>query len=306
MSRRRRKRCTLQNVNTWTVRNIIEWTAQDLQRRGIDSARLDAEVLLAHALKVDRLHLYLDLDRPLSEQERAAFRDLLACRRQRQPVAYLTGTREFWSLQFAVSDQVLVPRPDTEVVVEEVLTCLPPPAAKPLRLVDVGTGSGCIALALAHERPEVRVAAIDIEPGAAQVAAENCRRLGLTGQVTVAMGDLLGPIAGPVDAVISNPPYIRSRDLDGLEPEVARWEPQQALDGGPDGLDVYRRLVTSAAEVVRTEGWLVLEIGHDQGQQLTELLPPYWRLERIRQDYGGLPRVVVAQRNGTPFVPPSS
>jgi release factor glutamine methyltransferase len=285
-------------VDAWTIRRVLEWTAKDLASRDIPSARLDAEVLLAHVLGTDRLGLYLDLDRPLGEDERGAFRDVIARRRRREPVAYLTGTREFWSLPLLVTPDVLIPRPETETLVEAALDLLPAGSVG-ARAVDVGTGSGCVALALATERPGLRVLAVDIDRGAAAVAARNARALGLTGAVGVVAGDLLGPVGGPVDLVVANLPYVPTREIDGLEPEISRWEPRRALDGGDDGLDVFRRLLSAAAEVVRAGGNLALEVSHDeQAAQLVALIGAggAWEPVRSRRDYGGVARVVVAAR----------
>jgi release factor glutamine methyltransferase len=282
-------------MDIWTIRRVLEWTASDLSKRGVASARLDAEVLLAHALGTDRLGLFLDIDRPLDPDERAVYRRLVETRRQRVPVAHITGEREFWSLPIVVDPHVLVPRPDTEVVVEEALAVVP--AGSPQVAVDVGTGSGCIALAVASERPDLRVLALDIDRRAALVAAGNAKALGLDSRVAVAVGDLLAPVAGPVGLVVANLPYIPSGRIDGLEPEVSRWEPRLALDGGQDGLAVFRRLVPQAADVVVPGGWLVLEVADaEQARQVEAMLDPAFELVRVRRDYGHEARAVVARR----------
>jgi len=283
-------------VKPWTIRDVLAWTAEDLASRHISSARLDAEVLLAHVLETDRLGLYLDLDRPLGEPERVAYREMIARRRQREPVAYLTGEKEFWSLSFTVSPDVLIPRPDTEVLVEEALEVLPADAGG-VRVVDVGTGSGCVAMAVASERPALRVLALDIDPRAAAVAAHNASRLELSDRVDVVVGDLLDPVGGGVALVVANLPYIPTDVLLTLEPEVSRWEPRHALDGGADGLRELSRMVSSAADVVVPGGALALEIGNDQqADQVASLLEDAWRLVKVRRDYSGAKRVVVAQR----------
>ncbi len=235
-------------VEPWTLRRVLEWTARDLNQRGVDSARLDAEVLLAHVLGTDRLGLFLDLDRPLDERERAAYRELITRRRKREPVAYVTGTKEFWSLPFSVNPATLIPRPDTEILVEEALELLPGDG-EGLRVVDVGCGSGCIGLALATERPALNVVAVDVDPHAAATTALNAAALGIADRVTVLRGDLLACLSGPIDLIVTNLPYIPSAELDALEPEVARWEPRLALDGGEDGLDLFRRLLADSPRV---------------------------------------------------------
>lgn len=283
-------------VETWTVRRIIQWTARDLSSRDVPSARLDAEVLLAHILGTDRLGLYLDLDRPLGEIERASFREMVSRRREREPVAYLTGIKEFWSLSFHVTPDVLIPRPDTEVLVEEALRLLKDDA-KGFQVVDVGTGSGCVALAIASERPRVRVVGVDIEPQAATLATKNAEQLDLDSRVSVIVGDLLEPLRGPIPVVVANLPYIPSETIDSLEPEIARWEPRQALDGGLDGLHQFKRLIDAANHLVPSGGSLALEVGcDDQAKQVIELLGPAWTILRVRQDYSGSDRVVVAER----------
>lgn len=283
-------------METWTVRRIIQWTTEDLSNRDVESARLDAEVLLAHVLGTDRLDLYLNLDRPLDQSERRAYRSMVARRREREPVAYLTGIKEFWSLQFLVTPEVLIPRPDTEVLVEEAIELLPT-SADGFHVVDVGTGSGCVALAIASERPGVKVLGVDIEPRATSLAAMNTDRLGLGSKVSIVVGDLLEPVGGPVPLVVANLPYIPSETIDSLEPEIARWEPRQALDGGHDGLRQFKRLIEAANRAVPTGGGLALEVGsEEQARQVIGILGTAWTILRVRRDYSGSDRVVVAQR----------
>lgn len=282
-------------VETWTIKRIIEWTTRDLHSRGIPSAKLDAEVLLAHALGTDRLDLFLNFDRPLDEQERTLFRKMISRRRQREPVAYITGHKEFWKIPLAVSSNVLIPRPDTEVIVEEVLELIPEDSKA--TVVDVGTGTGCIALSLAFERPQCQVIAVDCDQGAATLAQKNAESLELDNRVKIVVGDLLGPIEEPVSLIVSNLPYIPSDEIDVLEPEVAKWEPRLALDGGQDGLDVFRRLIEAAPDKLEPGGWLVLEVGHGkQAREVSELLEGNWDLVKIRQDYGHQDRVVIARK----------
>lgn len=285
-------------MKSWTIREVLEWTAKDLSGRGIDSSRLDAEVLLAHVLGVDRLGLYLDLDRPLMDDERVAFRQLVLRRRQREPVAYLTGIKEFWSLSLTIPSEVLVPRPDTEVLIEEVLELIPGDG-QGRRAVDVGSGSGCIGLALIAERPELYLLAVDLSAAAANATAANAAALNLADRVAVTVGDVLAPIGdSQVDLIVSNPPYIPSEELDQLEPEISRWEPRRALDGGDDGLTFYRRLIEDAPRVLSPDGALVLEVGHgDQARKVIEIMGPQWEVLRVRKDYGGTERVVVARFN---------
>lgn len=283
-------------AETWTIRKILEWTTKDLESRGVSTARLDAEVLLAHALGASRVALYVDLDRPLSAEERAGYRQLLERRRRREPVAHITGEKEFWSLPLAVGPAVLVPRPETEVLVEEALALLAELGPRPL-VVDVGTGSGCVAVAIATERPDARVLALDLDRGAAGVAASNACRLGLADRVVVARSDLLGSVGGGASLVVSNPPYIPRAAIDGLAPEVSRWEPRLALDGGEDGLEVIRRLLAEAGSALVPGGALALEVGDDdQARAVMGLVAPPLGAPRLRRDYAGVTRVVTARR----------
>jgi len=289
-------------MESWTIRTILEWTASDFARHGVDSPRLDAEVLLAHCLGVDRLALYLDMDRPLDTDEKRQFRALVGRRRDREPVAYITGLREFWSLSFSVDSSVLVPRPETEHLVEHCLDNLSRRNASgsPL-IVDVGTGSGCIAVALASEREDVRVLAIDKEREALRVAKRNISAHELDERVSVVIADLLDPLGeARVDLVVSNPPYIPSAELDTLSPEVGSFEPLGALDGGEAGLDVIVRLVDAASRSLAEGGALIFEIfGDSQVPDVSELIEARGLLlERVATDFAGHARVVLARRDG--------
>jgi release factor glutamine methyltransferase len=271
---------------SWTVLAALTWTAQRFEQAKIPSARLDAELLLCAATGLDRVGLYVGHDRPLDETERSRYRDLVRRRLEGEPVAYLVGEQEFWSLPLTVDPRVLIPRRETEHVVEQVLRVFPEGT-----LVDVGTGSGAIALAVKKERPAARVIAIDASADALAVARANAARLGL--EVEFREGDLLTPVDAPVDVIASNPPYVRSEEIPRLQREVQR-EPRRALDGGPDGLDVIRRLIPAAREKLRPGGFLVMEIGSDQGAATLELLKG-WSEPRIVQDLAKLDRVAVAR-----------
>jgi len=250
----------------WTVLELLRWTAGYFAERGIRTPRLDAECLLAHALGVDRLRLYLDHDKPVTRAERDGFRDLVRRRaRQRVPVAQLTGTREFWSLALRVTPDVLVPRPETETLVAVALELLPDPAAE-AHVADLGTGSGAVALALARERPGIRVTATDRSPEALAVAEANARELGVAERVRFAEGDLWSPLAGRrFDLVVSNPPYLAESELAGLAPELGH-EPRGALVAGPEGTEVLRRLVAGAPEHLRPGGALAVELAPAQAE----------------------------------------
>jgi release factor glutamine methyltransferase len=269
-----------------SVRDALDSAVIALGAAGCDTPRLDAELLLAHVLGVDRAALITDPERGLEPDEARAFMDLAARRREREPVAYLLGSKGFRTIELAVDARVLVPRPETEHVVEAALD-LPAGA----RVVDVGTGSGAIALALKAERPDIKVIATELSPGALAVARANAQRLGL--DVEMLEGDLLEPVAGPLDAVLSNPPYVADRDRLTLPADVARHEPAEALFAGPDGLDVIRRLIPAA--VASGARRLVLEVGAGQAGAVGELVGAAFAEVETLRDLAGIERVVVGR-----------
>ena len=262
-----------------SVRDALDSAVIALQAAGCESPRLDAELLLAHVLGASRASMISDPERGLEPDEARAFMDLAARRRGREPVAYILGEKGFRTIALSVDPRVLIPRPETEFVVEAALA-LPAGA----RVVDVGTGSGAIALALKTERPDLSVVATDSSAAALDVARANARRLGL--DVEFLEGDLLEPVTGAVDAVLSNPPYVATGDV--LPPEITRYEPSAALYAGPDGLEVIRRLVAAAAGVP----FVALEVGAGQAPAVAGLMGAWPRVETIR-DLAGHERVVV-------------
>jgi release factor glutamine methyltransferase len=259
---------------------------------------LDAEVLLAHTLNKDRSWLYLHPDAKLQEEQRHLFFNLVARREQREPVAYLTGHKEFFGLEFWVNAQTLIPRPETELLVETALQYTAPD--RPLTIADIGTGSGCIAISLAKHRPLATVFAVDISPEALQVARQNAERLQLLDQITFLGGDLLAPLTAPVDLIVSNPPYIAQADLAPpfTPPEVHRYEPHAALAGGSDGLAVIRKLLLQAREKLNPTGLLFIEIGSTQGQTVKQLAKAQFSKAKIHivKDLAGLDRLLVVQQ----------
>lgn len=274
---------------TWTLLKLLRWTTGYFRDKGIDNPRLDAELLLSGALELDRVGLYLNYDRPLDSSELERIRPLVKRRAQREPLQYLLGTTEFWSLEFEVSPAVLIPRPDTEVLVEEALKR----AGDSGSLLDVGTGSGAIALSFACERPGWQVTGLDLSPQALEVAARNAARNGLQERCRLVEGDLAALPQEKFDLVVSNPPYISSAEYRELMPEVRDFEPQLALLAGDDGLECYRRLAEQARRVLNPGGWLLLEIGYRQQQAVTELLAAAGLKELFcRRDYADNPRVV--------------
>ena len=279
-----------------TVLDVLRRTEGWLKGRGSATARLDAELLMGSTLGLDRVGVYLAHDRPLAEDEAERMRGLVRRRGAGTPGAYLLGSKEFYGLEFHVDARVLVPRPETEHLVDRALDALDALGPGPRRVVDVGAGCGAVACALAARRPEARVVATELCPHAAAVAADNVRRLVPGDRVRVVRADLLGPIAqGGVDLVVSNPPYVAHGDPD-LHPHVAAHEPAAALYGGEDGLAVYRRLLPAAARAIRGEGWLIVEIGRGQAEPVTALAAAAGLgVVDVTQDLAGIPRVLAAR-----------
>ncbi|HTN53043.1 MAG TPA: peptide chain release factor N(5)-glutamine methyltransferase [Anaeromyxobacter sp.] len=274
----------------WTTLKLVAWTQDFFSRKGIDAPRLTAEVLLGHALRCDRVRLYLDFDKPLGEPELAAFRELVRRRAEGEPTAYLTGAREFYGRPFQVDRRVLVPRPETEVVLEAALAALPAGG----RALDLCTGSGILGISLALERPGAAVVATDLSAEALEVAAANARALGAA--VDLRPGDLWTALreGERFDLIVSNPPYVPRGELDTLSREVRR-EPRLALDGGPDGLDLLRRIAAGAPARLSPGGALVLEMHESHREVLPRLcLEAGFARAEARADLAGLPRLTVA------------
>lgn len=271
--------------------DVLQRTSRFFQERGVPSARLDAELILASVLKLDRVGLYLQHDRPLTDAELEALRPLVRRRGAREPMAWILGSKGFWKIELHSPPGVLVPRPDTEALVEAALTQLPEDEER--FVADVGSGTGAVGLSLAWARPKVKLYATDLSPEALAATRENASRLGLTDRVAVLRGPLLEPIPAkrPVDLVVSNPPYIPSAQIETLAPEIRDHEPRLALDGGPDGLDVYRRLIPAAAARARVA--VLLEVGDGQAQAVAALLEAAGLSEvRTWKDLSGTERVV--------------
>ena len=260
------------DASEWTILELLRWTTQYFEGKGIASARLDAECLLADALGCERLRLYIDYEKPLVAEERQRFREQVRRRAQeRIPVAYLLGSKEFWSLPLEVSPDVLVPRPETETLVSAAVEFLSD-ASREYRVLDVGTGSGCVALAIASACPNVQLTATDISPAALEVAERNAEVLGLSERVHFVAGDLFDPLAGErFDVIVSNPPYIALPEAPTLPPELDH-EPDLALFGGDDGLRVIYRLITGAGAHLEPEGALGIEIDPRQVEPVTAYL----------------------------------
>ncbi len=283
-------------AQTWTTLAVLDWTAQRFTEAGISGARLEAQLLLAHVLGCSRVQLYTGFDKPLAEAELAAYRALIKRRLGGEPVAYLLGEHEFWGLPIYVDASVLVPRPDTETVIEVARTLVIDRAAA-CRVLDLCTGSGAIALGLAKELPAAQVIATDVSAEAVAIARKNVERNQLADRISVRQGDLFAPVAGETfDLIASNPPYVATAVIATLSPEVRR-EPILALDGGADGLVFYDRICREAAAYLAPGGALVLEHGYDQAETVHARLAAAGFTEiTLVHDLGKQPRVTWGRR----------
>ncbi|HXE91808.1 MAG TPA: peptide chain release factor N(5)-glutamine methyltransferase [Terriglobales bacterium] len=277
------------------LRNALNSAIQQLEAANIGSPRLNAEVLLMFVLGANRAHLYAYPERELTPEELARYDEALAERARGKPSQYITGHQEFWGLDFVVTPAVLIPRPETEHVVETVLE-LARGVERP-RIVDVGTGSGCIALALAKELPQSKIHACDISSEALEVARANAARLELAGRVSFHQSDLLAalPVEPAFDFVVSNPPYVGESEPEQVQREVREFEPKVAVFAGEKGLEVYERLIPQVRAVLKPGGWLVVEIGYSMENAVRKLLAG-WSEVRVTNDLQGIPRVVAARK----------
>jgi len=287
-------------ARSWSVLELLRWTTAHFAERGIETARLDAECLLAHALGTSRLRLYLDFEKPVVEAERAVFRELVRRRAaERIPVSQLVGHKEFWSLPLRVTRDVLTPRPDTETLVAAALELLPPARTAPIRVLDLGTGSGAIALALAKERPDLALVAVDLSQEALKIAQQNAEELGMAERIRFLAGDGFEPVKGlRFDAVVSNPPYVDPALRSTLAPELAH-EPDMAVFAGESGLAMLRRIAAEAPGWLEAGGALILEHGPDQANAVAKACREAGFGEiALRRDLSGKPRVTSARHGG--------
>jgi len=301
----------------YTYRRIV----RRLVESGVQSALLDAACLMEAASGIPRWQFIVNPEQPIASDRSDALASMVSRRQAREPIAYILGVKEFWSLPFTVSPDVLIPRPDTETLIETALdkirvqqrapnverTDTETKHSAPV-IVDLGTGCGAIALALAAELPHARIYAIDRSAGACRIVRRNIETLGLTGSVRCILGDLLEPIrtidaGGGCDLIVSNPPYISSDDCGTLPPEISLYEPFEALDGGPDGLSYYRRIIETAPAYLYEGGWLILEVGDGQASAVMELIRETESFEpaEVRQDVAGRDRVVCAPRQARAY-----
>lgn len=287
---------------TWTIKELLNVTAEYLKGRQIDSARLTAEILLAQQLHVDRVKLYLDLDRPLTEGEVSGYRELIRRRASHEPVQYITGQQEFWSLPFHVDPRVLIPRPESELLVEEAIhkarmhkeeTGLEP------RILDMGTGSGVLAVCLAKELPEARIWASDIQVGILDVAYLNAKNHHVDDRIVFLRGDLWEPLEKlhmEWDIIVSNPPYVAAEEYETLPPEVRDYEPRKSLDGGAGGMHYIERIIAGARNRLTPGGWLLLEMDPRQTGEALRIMHSkgYTQCDRVK-DHSRRYRMVVGR-----------
>ncbi len=286
----------------WTIIKLIRWATSYLKSHDIDSPRATGEILLAHALHLNRIDLYLKYDQPLVAEELQAFKTLIKRRVRREPVAYILGVKEFWALDLEVNANVLIPRPETECVVEAALDLISRKSSPaPQRILDLGTGSGAIVLALASQQPRHNYFAVDRFLPAVELACRNAGRHNLHQKIHFFVGDWLASINGAkpgFDLIVSNPPYIPRRVISGLQPEIHQYEPIAALNGDTDGLACYRNIIGSAHCHLNADGVLVLEIGHDQREAICRIAADSDRYEGFScaKDYSGYDRVVTMRK----------
>jgi release factor glutamine methyltransferase len=315
-----------------TVLEVIQRSTEFLSKKGVESPRLQTELLLAHLLQLPRMQLYLNFERVLTTVELDSFRELIRRRGQREPLQQIAGSTSFCGLEITVNRHVLVPRPETELLAERAWTFLNelssnigPAAASPALpsapvteerrhpspgsdesqagtspfALDFGTGSGCLAIALAKKSPAANLSALDLSPTAIELARENAASHGLAGRIRFFQGDGFAALPANLhfELIVSNPPYIPSAEVATLEPEVRDFEPRQALDGGPDGLDYYRRLAKEAGPFLKPGGRIMLEFGDGQAESISEIFQEQkWIVEAIQEDYTRRPRIFIARR----------
>jgi len=283
--------------NLWTILKLLNWVTDYLKTNDIESPKVTAEILLAESLHLRRIDLYLQHDRPLDKRELSSFKILLKRKLRREPVAYIVGNREFWSLPFAVTRDVLIPRPETERLVEAALDIINASGEKEnMHVLELGTGSGALIIAMASQKREHVYYASDISEKAVAVAKQNAARLGMNG-LRFFVGDWTAPLSmkkSAFDMIISNPPYIPRRQIDTLSPEIRDFEPRLALDGDEDGLKCLRQIVQSAWRFLRPHGWLLLEMGYDQKKEMMAIVASCGKYDEVAvlKDYSGHDRVI--------------
>ena len=284
----------MEKKDVWTISSLLNWTVNYFKSKNIQSARLDAEVLLSHVLRQERIYLYVHFDEPMEQNELSKFREYVKKRAQHVPIAYIIGEREFMGLPFKVTKDTLIPRPDTEILVENVLNNVD--RDKEIEIVDIGTGSGAIILSLLVNLPKAQGKTVDISSKAIEVAKENAVNLQVNDRCEFFVGDLFAPLNGSkFDVIVSNPPYIPQKDIATLEDDVKEYEPVSALTDGGDGLSYYRRLLSEGKAYIKENGFIALEIGIYQSEDVKQIaMDNGWKNIKIIKDYAGIDRVVLA------------
>ncbi len=282
-----------------TVLEVIKKSSEFLAKKGVDSPRLQTELLLAHLLKLPRMKLYLNFERTLSPAELDALRALVIRRAQREPLQHIIGSTSFCGLEMTVNKHVLIPRPETELLAELGWQFLSTINHPPSTCLDFGTGSGCIAIAIAAKCPTARVVAVDVSTDAIAVAKQNAASNGVSDRIEFRCGDGFATVNGTdkFDLIVSNPPYIASEEIATLEPEVRDFDPRGALDGGADGLNFYRKLATEAGTLLKPSGKIIIEFGDDQAKEISDIfMAEHWTVESVHQDYTKRERMLVARQ----------
>ena len=282
-----------------TVLEAIQKSTEFLAKKGVESARLQAELLLAHLLKMPRMKLYLSFERALAPAETDALRELVKRRGRREPLQHLTGSVSFCGLEIAVNRQALVPRPETELLAEQGWQFLSTLNPQPSTALDFGTGTGCLAIALAVKCPGAKITAVDVSAEALALAGENAARHHVTGQIQFLRGDGFAAFSTDesFDLIISNPPYIPTAEIATLQPEVRDYDPGTALDGGADGLDFYRRLAREAKSFLKPDGRIMLEFGDGQDGTIRNIFEAEkWIVEAVKEDYSHRARILIARK----------
>jgi len=283
-----------------TVLEGIQKSTGFLAKKDVESPRLQAELLLAHVLKLPRMKLYLNFERALADAETNTFRDLVKRRSQREPLQHIIGSTSFCGFEIAVNRHVLVPRPETELLAEAGWSFLSTINPQPSTALDFGTGSGCIAIALAAKSPTAKITALDVSPEALEVARQNAVQNHVVDRIEFIQGDGFKSLPGApqFDLIISNPPYIPTAEIETLDPEVRDYDPRSALDGGADGLDFYRRFAAEARDFLNPAGKIMLEFGDGQADAIREIFEAQnWIVEAIREDYTRRQRILIAKAN---------
>ncbi|UCE99622.1 MAG: peptide chain release factor N(5)-glutamine methyltransferase [Planctomycetota bacterium] len=286
----------------WTIQKLLNWISEDFESKGIDSARLSAELLLSYVLEMKRIELYTQFDRPVAKEQLDRLHDLVKRAEQGEPIAYLTGKTEFYTLELEITPDCLIPRPETELLVERAIEFLRGRTGKQI-VCDLCTGCGCVAVAIAKNFCDVQIIATDISDGVLKTAAKNIEKHGLKDRVTLLCGDLFDPIVpqlggGKFDLIVCNPPYVSAAEFERLDKSVKDYEPKSALFAGADGLDFYRQICEKAEAFLKPDAALIMEISYSQGQGVRELLEQRVRFSEItiEKDFHDNDRIAIAKK----------